>query len=75
MRTEQPTKCYVPLQKLRARLAPLNMFKPLGNLLLTVPTRQFCCGPYPFEYLSMWLAARPCNHLGPVVFEINDVVS
>ena len=28
MRTEQSTKCFVPLQKLRVRLAPENMFNP-----------------------------------------------
>ena len=28
MRTEQPTKCFVPLQKLRARLAPLTCLSP-----------------------------------------------
>ena len=28
MRTEQPTKCFVPFQKLRVRLAQLNRFKP-----------------------------------------------
>ena len=28
MQTEQPTKCFLPFQKLRARLAPLNRFKP-----------------------------------------------
>ena len=44
MRTEQPTKCFVPLQKLMARLAPLNMFKPPSNSSLTVPRRLFCCG-------------------------------
>ena len=27
MRTEQPTKCFVPLPKLRASLVPINMFK------------------------------------------------
>ena len=27
MRTEQPTECFVPLQKLRARLVPFNRFK------------------------------------------------
>ena len=45
MRTEQPTKCFVPLQKLRSRLASQNMFKPHpSNSLLTFPRRQFCCG-------------------------------
>ena len=38
MRTEQPTKCFVPLQKLRVR------FKPSSISLLTVPRRYFCCG-------------------------------
>ena len=28
MRTEQPTECFVPLQKLRARMESLNRFKP-----------------------------------------------
>ena len=37
MRTEQPTKCLVPLQKLGARLTPLHLFKPSpSNQLLTV---------------------------------------
>ena len=27
MRTEQPTKCFVPLQKLRVRLAPYRPFQ------------------------------------------------
>ena len=49
MRTEQPTECFVALQKLRAMLAPLNLFKPhpLSNSLLTVPRDSFvvvlCC--------------------------------
>ena len=28
MRTEQPTKCFVPLRRLGAGLAPWDMFKP-----------------------------------------------
>ena len=44
MRTEQPTKCFIPLQKLRARLAPKNMFEPPSNSLLTVPRRSVCFG-------------------------------
>ena len=28
MRTEQPTKCFVPYRKLRAKLSPLNRLKP-----------------------------------------------
>ena len=45
MRTEQPSKRFVPLQKLKSRLAPQNMFKPHPSYsLLTVPRRQFCCG-------------------------------
>ena len=38
---------FVPLQKLRARLALLNMFKPPpppSKSLLTVPRRKFRCG-------------------------------
>ena len=31
MRTEQQTKCFVPLQKLRAWLVPLNMLKRPSN--------------------------------------------
>ena len=41
MRTEQPTKCLVLLQKLRVRLEPKNMFKPPSNSLLTVLRRKF----------------------------------
>ena len=44
MRTEQPTKCFVPLLKLRARLAPKDMFNPPSDSLLTVLRRWFCCG-------------------------------
>ena len=44
MRTEQPSKCFVPLQKLKARLAPENIFKPTSYSLLTVPRRLFCGG-------------------------------
>ena len=36
MRTKQPTKYFVPLQKLSK--------PPSRNLLLTVPRRLFCCG-------------------------------
>ena len=38
MRNKQPTRCIVPLQKLRARLGTLNRFKPPppSNSLLTV---------------------------------------
>ena len=57
MRTEQPTKCFVPLHRLRARLDPIHVmlcgkvhmygarkrFKPPSNSLLTVPRRWFCC--------------------------------
>ena len=44
MRSEKTTKCFVPLQKLRARLAQENLFKPLSYSLLTVPRRYFCYG-------------------------------
>ena len=33
MRTEQPTKCVVPLQKLRARLGPENNLSPLSAVI------------------------------------------
>ena len=39
MQTEQPTKCFVPLQKLRARSAPLNMFKTPSNSSCTDRSR------------------------------------
>ena len=63
MQTEQPTKCFVPLQKLRARLAPLNMFKPLfitarskAVVLLWFSVACFWCqsfgdvSPYVYSY-------------------------
>ena len=35
MRTEQLAKCFVPLQKLRARLVPQIMFKPPPQSFIT----------------------------------------
>ena len=37
IRTEQPTTYFVLLQKLRARLARLNILNPPSNSLLSVP--------------------------------------
>ena len=75
MRTELPTKCFIPLKKLRARLGPLNRFKLPRDSLLTVPMRFFCCGSLlpvfgvrglvvsPYIYFcyvsSVWVAEWP----------------
>ena len=49
MSTEQPTKCFVPLQKPRVGLCAWGLcawgyFKAHGGSLLAVPGRYFCCG-------------------------------
>ena len=41
MRTEQPTKCFVPLQKMITRFWPVKHAK---GPILNVPKWQFCCG-------------------------------
>ena len=45
MRTEELTKCYEPLQKLRVRLRPC---KASNLVLLIVPSRYFCGGSFCF---------------------------
>ena len=65
MRDEQPTKCVIPLQKLRVRLAQYNMFKLPENsitdrfktvVLLRISLFCFCCqsfgdvSPYVSSY-------------------------
>ena len=45
-RTEQLTKCYEPLQKLRVRLGSCKtgLSPPVIFILLIVPGRYLCCG-------------------------------
>ena len=52
-----------------------NMFKPSGNLLLTVPMRYFCCGP-PMLHVVMsvcvwssaiWLPELQQSNMLPVL--------
>ena len=52
-RTEELTKCYEPLQKLRVRLGACNF------VLLIVPRRYFCGGSFCFmswclNFLCCW---------------------
>ena len=45
MQTEQPTKCFPPLQKRKARMDAIKHVQaPSSNSLLTLQRRYFCCG-------------------------------
>ena len=46
MRTEQPTKCFEPLQRLMQTVGAVKSIKASrpSNELLTAPRRSFCCG-------------------------------
>ena len=51
MQGEQPTKCFVPLQKPRLMLGP-------SSSLLTVPRRLFCCGALLKQISNLYFSVR-----------------
>ena len=54
-RTEELTKCYEPLQKLRVRLWPckIDLSPPVTFLILIVPSRYFCGGSFCFMFWGL----------------------